>query len=108
MSKFKEGDRVAVYLGGARDVGPERRVGTVVNAYSESIDVALDGSAQCESWYCHPKQLRQLKPKAKKPEPDWAKVERNLEVISNCGGVVCLDCQDDAKSALAELRKGSK
>jgi hypothetical protein len=57
-SKFKKGDRVAVYLGGADDVDPVRKVGTVMSIDRDGDPLVRFSNG--ESWYCHSKQLRRL------------------------------------------------
>lgn len=70
MSKFKAGDRVAVYR-----YGSTVTKGTVKYVYGslEGLDVCLDNNE--EEVGVHPKQCRKLKKKAKKqPHEVWVNV----------------------------------
>lgn len=62
--KLKVGDRVAVYVGGARGVNPGRNTGTVISRTDEDGDYFIDfGDGQ--HWFAHPKQCRRLVKKSR-------------------------------------------
>jgi hypothetical protein len=71
MSKFKIGDRVAVYgeILGVKSPA-DRKLGTVAAVAKDGdlrvrFEEEFDGDRE---WYVHPKQCRRLKPKAKPRE----------------------------------------
>jgi hypothetical protein len=72
MSKFKVGDRVAIYEEGTRRVGS---VVTVEDTEGDESVVVHDDALEGHYWV-HPKQLRLIKP-ARKPR-EWFVSKQNL------------------------------
>lgn len=77
MSKFKDGDRVAVYD------GDERHTGEVVDISHDGLLIVASESFPGKLVEFHPKQCRKLKPKAKKePRRIWLS-DTGLWLIDN-------------------------
>lgn len=67
MSKFKSGDRVAIYTSPQASARP-RQTGTVITSSNHTVIVMQDVTQTAYTF--HAKQLRRLKPKAK-PRRVW-------------------------------------
>jgi len=91
--KFKVGDRVRVYLGGAEGVPPGFEIGVI--SYIKNTDIVVEYSSTGQNWHCHPKQLRRLKHKVKKPEPPKSEYKwmGSIDVHQTPEGEIIFSCK---------------